>query len=242
MEPVEEKNRLNLALSNFIKVFANEENQLIMFLDDLQWSDMSSIDMLEYLISSEDINNLIIIGSYRDNEVLDGHPLLSMFDRVKKTLGNEDFLYQHNIEAIEETAVNQLIADTLRYNPEDTALLSNYVYQKTKGNPFFTCQLLKTLYENELFKFNEESSIWEWHIEEIRNIQLSDNVVDFLIENLKLLPFDSLYILKAASCIGNYFELRIIYEICKDIEDIYSALRIAMEKEYVVPVDNNYKF
>lgn len=241
MDPVEEKIRFNLVLSNFIKVFANNENQLIMFLDDLQWSDLSSLDILEHLLSSSEINNLIVIGSYRENEVKDGHPLLSMLDEVKKNLGNSNFLYQHNLEPLKELDVNQLIADTLKYNSADTIFLSNYVYQKTKGNPFFTYQLLKALHKNKLFRFNEEISKWEWNIEEIRNVQISDNVVDLLIQNLKLLPSDVLNILKLASCIGNYFNFKIICKICEDVREISDALKIAIEKEYVIPLDNNYR-
>ncbi len=241
MEPLEEKNRFRLVLSNFVNIFTTKDTKLILFLDDLQWIDFSSIDILEYLLSTDSIQNLIIIGSYRDNEVKDGHPLLSMIDTITKNTGNPDFLYQHNLEPLPESAVNQLIADTLKSDSADTLLLTNYIYQKTRGNPLFTCQLLRTLYENELFRFSEERLQWEWQIDDIRNVQISDNVVDFLIQNLKSLPSDTLTVLKLASCIGNIFDINIMYKICDDVKNITDALKVAIKKEYVVPVDNNYQ-
>lgn len=240
MEPIEERNRFHLVISSFLRIFTQKEHQVLLFLDDLQWSDLSSIDLLEYLLTSPAMKNLIIIGSYRDNEVRDGSPLISMVERVKKSYGSSDSVYHHNLEPLSEPSVNQLIADILKTKPAETSLLTNFIYQKTKGNPFFTCQLLRSLYENQLFRFSEEHSTWEWDIDEIKNVQISDNVVDFLIQNLKSLPSETLTVLKLASCIGNHFDTTIIYKICTDVKIIPDALRIAIKKEYVVPVDNNY--
>jgi diguanylate cyclase (GGDEF)-like protein len=241
MEPIEEKNRFQSAISNFINAFIQNETKLILFLDDLQWSDLSSIDLVEYLLTSSAIQNLIIIGSYRDNEVNDSHPLFSLIETVRKCTGNSDSVYQHNLVTLPESSVNYLIADTLKSVPADTSQLTNFIYQKTKGNPFFTNQLLRTLYENGLFTFSEEHSKWEWDIDEIKNVQISDNVVDFLIHNLKSLPSDTLTVLMLASCIGNIFDTIIIYKICDDVKNIADALKVATKKEYVVPIDNNYK-
>ncbi|NLE00855.1 MAG: AAA family ATPase, partial [Fibrobacter sp.] len=241
MEPLEEMNRFRLVLSNFVNIFTTNDTNLILFLDDLQWIDLSSIDILKYMLSSDSLHNLIIVGSYRDNEVTDGHPLLSMLDTINKSTGSPDFLYHHYLEPLPESAVNQLIADTLKSDSADTLLVTNYIYQKTKGNPLFTCQLLKTLYENRLFRFNEERLKWEWQIDDIQNVQISDNVVDFLIQNLKSLPSDTLKVLKLASCIGNLFDTTIIYKICDDVKKLVDALKVAIKKEYVVPVNNNYQ-
>lgn len=242
MEPIEESARIKSVLISFIKVFADKDNRLILFLDDLQWSDLSSINFLKYLLSSNEIENLIVIGLYRENEVKDDHPLLSMLNEVKKNSDNADIVYNYHVEPLQESAVNQLIAETLSSDPNDTLILTNYIYQKTKGNPFFTYQLLKTLYENGLFWFDEDNSKWQWRIEDIKNVQISDNVVDFLIQNLLLLPAKTLNILKLASCIGNDFDLKTIWEICDDRMNFSDALRIGIKKEYIVSVDNNQRF
>ena len=179
---------------------------------------------------------------YRDNEVKDDHPLLSMLNEVKENSDIADLVYNYHLEPLQESAVNQLIAETLNSDPNDTLILTNYIYQKTKGNPFFTYQLLKTLYENGLFWFDEDNSNWQWRIEDIKNGKISDNVADFLIQNLLLLPSKTLNILKLASCVGNYFDLKIIWEICDDRIGFSDALQTAIKKEYIISVDNNHRF
>lgn len=242
IEPIEENARIKSVLISFIKVFTDKDNRLILFLDDLQWSDLSSINLLKYLLSSDEIENFIVIGLYRDNEVKDDHPLLSMLNEVKENSDIADLVYNYHLEPLQESAVNQLIAETLNSDPNDTLILTNYIYQKTKGNPFFTYQLLKTLYENGLFWFDEDNSNWQWRIEDIKNVQISDNVADFLIQNLLLLPSKTLNILKLASCVGNYFDLKIIWEICDDRIGFSDALQTAIKKEYIISVDNNHRF
>jgi len=165
-----------------------------------------------------------------------------MLNEVKKNTGYSDFIYDFHLEPLQKPAVNQLIAETLNSDPNDTLILTNYIYQKTKGNPFFTYQLLKSLYENGLFWFDEANSNWQWRIEDIKNVQISDNVADFLIQNLLLLPSKTLNILKLASCIGSNFDLKIVWEICDDRVNFSDALQIAVKKEYIISVDNNHRF
>jgi len=242
LEPAEESVRVKSVFISFLKIFSCLDNRLIIFLDDLQWIDQSSINLLKYLLPSDEIENLIVIGLYRENEVKNGHPLLSMLNELKKISDNPNFIYHFHLEPLQESSVNQLIADTLISDPYETFILSNYIYQKTKGNPFFTHQLLKTLYENGLFWFDDCISKWRWRIEDIKNVQISDNVADFLIQNLLLLPSKTLDILKLASCIGIHFDLKLIWQICDDRKNFSDAIGIAIEKEYIISIDNNHKF
>ncbi len=241
LSPNEEKNRFQLVFRDFISVFASKEHPLVIFLDDLQWSDLSTLDLLKYLLTATDINNLLFIGAYRDNEVKQGHQLLQILEDIKSHFGNSDSLHQLFIEPLKEEALNQMIADTLNYGYSDTFELTTLLYQKTKGNPFFTKQLLKSLYEKGIIWFDEEKRKWNWNLLEIKESQISDNVLGFLVENLNSLPSDSLEVLKLASCIGNYFDLKILYLIDEKIKNINDSLLYTIEREFIIPLNSNYK-
>lgn len=242
LNPVEEKNRFQIVFRNFIKVFAKKKHPLVIFLDDLQWSDFSSIDFLKYLLTSIDVNNLLIIGAYRDNEVPDGHHLINMIEELKSIHGNSKFLNHIVLEPLHENIVNKLISDTLKRKPKDTFHLSNLIYRKTKGNPFFVNQLLISIYQKGGFRFNENEMQWDWNLSEIEQLQISTNVVEFLVAKLKELPENALAILKNASCLGNCFDLKTLYLISDKSISITDALWLTIVNDFIVPVNYNYKF
>lgn len=241
LSPTEEKNRFQMVFRDFIKAFATKEHPLVIFLDDLQWSDFSTTDFLKYLLTSMELNNLLIIGAFRDNEVKQGHHFLLMLDEVKNALGNSNYVNQIFLEPLQEHTVNQMVSDTLKRHHTDTVLLSSYIYRKTKGNPFFINQLLNLLYQKGVFYFNEDTLQWDWKRDEIAEIQVSDNVVGFLIATLNLLPQDSLEVIKWASCIGNSFDLKTLYLISNETANIADALWILIENEFIIPLNNNYR-
>jgi len=134
LNPVEVQNRFQMILRDFIKVFAKMEHPLVIFLDDLQWSDISTLDLLKYLLGSSDVQYILFIGAYRKNEVNPGHPLLLMLEDMKKK--SQD-LHQLFLKPLKKSDINQLISDTFRSHPENTRALTDIIFQKTKGNPFF---------------------------------------------------------------------------------------------------------
>lgn len=241
LNPIEERNRFQMVFRDFIKVFSQKNHPLVIFLDDLQWCDFSTMDLIKYILTSVDVNYLLIIGAYRDNEIREGHPLIQMLDEVRDGLGSSNFLDQIILEPLQEHAVNQMVADTLKRHCKDTSLPSSYIYRKTKGNPFFVSQLLISLHQKGIFKFNEDRLQWDWNLDEIEKVQISNNVVEFLIETLIELPQDVLKVIKIASCLGNYFDLKTLYLISSELENIPEVIWIAIKKDFIVPENNKYK-
>ncbi len=241
LSPSEENNRFIMVFRDFIRVFAIKGHPLILFLDDLQWCDSSITDFLKYIITTIEAGSLLIIGSYRDNEITEEHPLMEMVDELKDTFGRDGFLNKIILEPLPEHIVNQMVADTLKRHYSDTYMLTNYIYRKTKGNAFFTKQFLYSLYQKEAFKFDYDKHTWNWSLEELNEVHISDNVVELLIQSLSILPADSLKILKKASCIGDSFDLRTLYLICSEIENISDALWTIIDKDLIIPLNNDYR-
>ena len=124
----------------FIGVFARPEHPLALFLDDLQWLDAATLDLIEDLLTQADVRHLLLIGAYRDNEVDAAHPLMRKLEAIQERGRGRWRRSRSRRLRIED--VEQLIADALRCEPERAAPLAQLVHEKTGGNPFFAIQFL----------------------------------------------------------------------------------------------------
>jgi serine/threonine protein kinase len=137
------QNRFNLLMQKFVQVFTTAEHPLVMFLDDLQWADSASLKLLQLLM--EDRGHLLVLGAYRDNEVSPTHPFMLTVDEIVKSGAVVNTI---TLQPLSLADLNQLVADTLICDLSLAGPLTELVYQKTKGNPFFSTQFLKSLYED----------------------------------------------------------------------------------------------
>lgn len=237
LNPTESQNRFFFTLRDFIKIFATSSHPLIIFLDDLQWCDDASLRLIKELVTKE-IPYLFLIGAYRSNEINDAHPLMLSMEEIEKTKP----VQQISLQPLDKSNVNQLIADSMLCNPSQTKELTNFIYKRTAGNPFYIDEILKNIYSEGLINFNYSTGQWNWSLNEIANLNISDNVVQFMTERLRELPADCKDILELAACIGNQFKLRILKKLTgKTASEIASALWPAIEKELIIPLSEDYR-
>jgi predicted ATPase/signal transduction histidine kinase len=201
--PQEAQNRFLTLFQNFLAVFAGPQHPLVLFLDDLQWADRSSLQVLEHLLSGTQNSHLMVIGAYRDGEVPAGHPLHDMLADLGKAGIQTRTL---SLAALDEAAVQALIQDALRIDAGCARPLALLVHQKTGGNPFFVGEFLKALHQEALLVF-EPGQGWQWNLATIETRQMTDNVVELLIEQLQRLPETTQLVLQYAACIGSHFDL-----------------------------------
>ena len=134
LPPQDAQRRFQLVFRRFIGVFARPEHPLALFLDDLQWLDAATLDLLEDLLTQPDVQHLMLIGAYRDNEVTAAHPLMRKLEAIRSAGANVQEIMLAPLAAED---VAQLIADALHCEPERAAPLAELVHEKTAGNPFF---------------------------------------------------------------------------------------------------------
>lgn len=149
------QNLFNLLFQKFISVFTTKEHPLVIFLDDLQWADSASLKLMQLLVCESQSNHLLLIGAYRDNEVSPTHPLMLTLDEIGKT---GKIVNTITLAPLDRISVNQLVADTLSCTVKVAQPLTELVYQKTKGNPFFATQFLRALHQDGLIAFNPPKS------------------------------------------------------------------------------------
>ncbi len=233
------ENRFNLLFEKFIHIFTTKEHPLVIFLDDLQWADSASLKLMQ-LLMSESSDYLLMIGAYRDNEVFPSHPLMLTLAEISQTQG---IINTITLAPLSETSLNSLVADTLNCSKQIALQITQLIYQKTKGNPFFSTQFLKGLYEDNLIKFDVDNGSWICNITEIKSLALTDDVVEFMANQIQKLPELTQDILKLAACIGNQFDLETLAVISQQSQIETSAtLWKALQAGIILPQNEVYKF
>ena len=199
---IETKNRLELAILRFIKV-ASLSHPLILFLDDVQWATQSMFDLLLKISLSESVNNVLVIISYRSNEVTETHPLhyfLSNINNMRKPI-------EISIHGLDETATEKLLQDLLYLPKDKVSKLCYLLHKKTEGNPFFLLMILEELYRTEELFFDPVNKHWTWDEEFITKMSATENVLDFVARRLDRFDDSVKSTLHLCACIGNTFSI-----------------------------------
>ncbi|MCS6815698.1 MAG: AAA family ATPase, partial [Cyanobacteria bacterium] len=232
------QSRFNHLFQKFIEVFTTAEHPLVIFLDDLQWADAASLDLIKLLMGNN--GYLLLLGAYRDNEVSPTHPFMMTMAELQKS-GHVINTITLQPLAFEDT--NHLVADTLNCSVELARPLTELIDRKTQGNPFFTTQFLKALYEDGYIHFNHDRHYWECDIVQVNARSLTDDVVEFMALQLQKLPEETQRVLKLAACIGNQFDLNTLAIISEQSTvDTAAALWTALREGLVLPISQVYKF
>jgi PAS domain S-box-containing protein len=240
LPPQDAQRRFQLVFRRFLGVFARPEHPLALFLDDLQWLDAATLDLLEHLLTQTDVRHALLIGAYRDNEVTSAHPLMRKLEAIR----NAGTLVQEIVLApLAREDVGQLIADALYCDRERAAPLAQLVYEKTAGNPFFAMQFLSALVEEGLVTFDHAEARWLWDLTRIHAKGYTDNVADLMVGKLSRLPVDTQKGLRQLACLGNSAEFSLLAMVYEDsTEELYSDLQDAVRTGLVLLSDGAYTF
>lgn len=226
--PQESLNRFNFVLGQFVRVWAQPQHPLVLFLDDLQWASDASLRLLQALISDRQSHHLLIVGAYRDNEVSASHPLALTLDELR---ASESALAEITLAPLQCESIEQLVEDSLHCAPAQSKPLAQLLEQRTQGNPFFLGQLLKSWHENKWIW--SEDGRWSWDLQVLGAANLSGDVVDLMVGKIQTLPAATQEVLKLAACIGNRFDARTLATVrqtdgAQVAADLWDALRAGL--------------
>ncbi len=239
LPPNEAKNRFNYIFKSFIRVISQRKHPVVLFIDDLQWADGASLNLLKVLMTDSENRHLLIIGAYRDNEVTSAHPLMIM---VKSLQAQNAPVSSIVLDNLGYEDIEKLITESLKAQILQVKQLSYLIYRKTHGNAFFATQFLESLYEEGLLHFDLQSKQWQWDIVKIEEKKTTDNVVELMTTKIEKLPSETQEILKYAACVGDKFDLQMLRSISNySLKDIFDRIWIAIEEGMVLPLDDNYK-
>ncbi|MGE5506143.1 MAG: AAA family ATPase [Actinomycetota bacterium] len=240
LAPQEAQNRFNYTFMNFIQAFAGADSPLVIFLDDLQWADASSISLIEMLMLGGGCHHLLLLGAYRSNEVDGAHPLMLAVGHMRKAGAPID---EMALERLAPEAVRAIVTDTVRRPATEVEALADLISRKTDGNPFFIGQVLKDLHGSGLIAFDARLGQWTWDIDRIHSVGICENVADLMAAKLRELPDETRLLLKLAACIGNRFTLQDLSVVREHSwEEVAAGILPALRMELVTPLDREYRF
>jgi PAS domain S-box-containing protein len=237
---LEAKARFQLVFRRFISVFARPEHPLALFLDDLQWLDAATLDLIESLLTQQDVRYLLLIGAYRDNEISPDHPLTRTLEAIRQSGAKT----RHVILApLTSEDLTRLVADTLHCDLHGAAPLAQLILDKTAGNPFFAIQFISALVEEGLLTFDHRDARWRWDLSRIEAKGYTDNVADLMVGKLNRLPVGTKEALKKLACLGNSAEVTFLSMVQQAAEHkVHADLWEARRAELVQRSENSYRF
>ena len=200
LPPQDAQRRFQLVFRRFIGVFARPEHPLALFLDDLQWLDAATLDLLEDLLTRSELQHLMLIGAYRDNEVTAAHPLRRKLDSIAAAGGR---LTEITLAPLSREHLGHLVMDALRCEPSLAVPLAQLVHKKTGGNPFFAIHFLTSLAEEGMLSFDHDARCWSLDPERIHAQGYTDNIVDLMVGKIARLPANTQAALQCLACLGN---------------------------------------
>jgi PAS domain S-box-containing protein len=240
LAPQEAKARFHLIFRRFLAVFARPERPLVLFVDDVQWLDVATIEMLEQITVEPDVRHLLLICAYRNDEVSEEHPFAKTRNAMRGASIN---VHEITLAPLTLTDLQDLIADALGSPASSVARLAALVFDKTEGNPFFVLQFLTAMEEERLVTFDSALSRWVWDEERISSKGITDNVAELVASKLQRLPRLTLEAAKLMACLGNGASLQTLCIVTgKSKQQILAVLWEAIQARLVLRVEDGFVF
>ncbi len=233
----EAKVRFHMVFRQFLGAFAREDHPLALFLDDLQWADAASLELLADVLTHPETRHLHAIGAYRDNEVGPAHPLMKALDGVR---AGGLAVHEVVLAPLSREYLRRFVAEAMRRSDDEAEPLALLLEEKTAGNPYFAIQFLTSLEQDGLLRFEPVDLAWRCDIAAARARDYTGNVVDLMVGKLRHLPTETQKALELAACVGAHVEAETLTSVF--LRDPEPALRPALEEGLLVRLDRTYLF
>jgi PAS domain S-box-containing protein len=240
LPPRDAQHRFQWVFRRFLGAFARKEHPFALFLDDLQWIDAASLELLEYLVTNSETRHLLLVGAYRDNEIGTAHPLMRTLEVIRKAGARVEEIV---LAPLRIDDVGRLVDDALHCEADSSHPLAKLVHEKTGGNPFFAIQFLTALAEEGLLSRDPDAGAWIWDLARIRAHGYTDNVVDLMVEKLKRLSGTARTAMQQLACLGNVVEIASLSLVYGESEEtIHTSLLEAVGTGLILRLEGSYAF
>jgi diguanylate cyclase (GGDEF)-like protein len=235
----EAKNRFNALFQKFIAVFCSPTSPLVIFLDDLQWADLSSLKLIRLLLGDPQTQSLLILGAYRPLALDSSHPLVDTLAAIAPP----HQLQTLTLEPFTPEQLNQMVADTLHCDGARAAPLTHLIYASTAGNPLFALQRLKALHHDGILCYDRQQGHWQCDISRVKPLSVTDDAIEFMVSRLQKLPDSTQRFLTIAAALGNEFSLDMLaIAAAESLRDTAAALWLALQEGLIIPQSDLYPF
>jgi predicted ATPase len=235
----EAKHRFQLLVQRVLAVFARSDHPLVLFFDDLQWADRATLELLRYILDTG-MSHLLLVGAYRDNEVDAVHPLTRTVEEIRKSGTAVQSIV---LQALPVADVEQLLADSLRDDPDLVAPLASFIHERTEGNPFFVIQFILALRDDGLLAFDAGASGWSWDLARIVASTFTGRLSDFMAGRIGALPAATREVLTVFACLGRAANGPMLATLsAREETEVEASLGYAVQAGLLVLRDTDYAF
>lgn len=237
LQPESQNKRFQMVVSQFFHRLSDLEGLLVILIDDLHWSDSGTIDMIGALMKDISNHPLIIIGTYRNNELAKRRNLDDLIRTIRE---NEMPIEEVHLDLLNLEQLNIFISNLLSDSLENTIVISEFIHEKSKGNLFFTIEILKQLIREKVILYRDNH--WKVDSSGLQKIEIPPTIVDIILKRIHLLDASEKTVLSCASVIGKNFDFTLLFKL-SDLEhpDIVQAVdrAIALQLLEVNPLEND---
>lgn len=234
LSPTESQARFHRTFKAFVEVFTQGKHPLVLFLDDLQWADSASLKLIQLLMTEPESKYLLLVGTYRSNEVDATHRLIATVNQMQN---NGAVVNAIPLIGLELQDIQDLVGDILNSVGDRLAPLAQFIYNKTDGNPFFSLQLLQSLAQDNLLTFDFEKGEWQWEIHRLQETEITDDVIELTLNQIQKLPESTQGLLNFAACMGNRFDLNFLTWVSEgQTSDTIQQLYPALQEGLIFPI------
>ena len=235
LSPTESQARFHRTFKAFVEVFTQEKHPLVLFLDDLQWADSASLKFIQLLMTEPESKYLLLVGTYRSNEVDATHRLIATVNQMQN---NGAVVNAIPLRGLEFEDIQDMVGDILNGGGDRIAPLAQFIYNKTDGNPFFAIQLLQSLAQDNLLTFDFAQGEWQWELNRLQETEITDDVIELTLTQIQKLPEATQALLNLAACIGNRFDLNILTWVSEgQTSDTIQQLYPALQEGLIFPIN-----
>ena len=234
------QNQFNYTFIKFLKAITDKERPVVVFLDDLQWADLASLNLINNIILEQQFEYLLLIGSYRDNEVNETHPLNQLIKDSEKAGVTLNHLKVKNLVQVD---VVNLLADSLQLSPDAVEPLARMLFNHADGNAFHTTQIIQNLFEQGNLHYDERQKQWHWNKNALSGVEMPATILELMGQRVGRLNQVTQEVLKKGSCFGNSFSsenIRLLVEMSAD--ELERSLVLAQEEGFVIGDEEVYFF
>jgi len=232
----DKKAKLDNLLVRFMEIFLDDEKSLCIYIDDIQWADIVTLQWVKNILLT--LENTILFMTYRDDEteISNSHLFSNMLDELASFDLQIDEI---KVLPLLQEDIEVLIKDNIHLDASKE--VATIIFERTKGNPFFVKEYLKQLHKDNAIWFDMKSFEWQCDLHKIDALQISDNVFDMLSKNIDSLPANVRNLLCIASCMGNTFSHELLEKVFNDVKVFDESLSLALSSGWIVIDNSNMK-
>jgi class 3 adenylate cyclase/tetratricopeptide (TPR) repeat protein len=211
-DPDSERFLLFEAVSGLLAASA-AQNPVAVVLDDFQWADAASVQLVRHLAGATTTASLLLLVTYRDSDIRRGHPLAALIGDLPRITTTERFI----LHGLDDREFVELVEGIAGHEMDENGLgFVHAIHRETDGNPFFTTEMLRHLWETGAIVLDNGRYVLSASIDEAG---LPSSIRDVVGRRVERLGDEPARVLTAASIIGREFDLGVLADVTDTPED-----------------------